>query len=601
MEKLKELLDDDASDSIERFGLFWPGKKRAIRAAQTPTSATLAPDYDNSKDWDETQNVFIEGDNLEVLKVLQKHYHGKIKMIYIDPPYNTGKDFVYPDNYKDGVDSYLEWSQQVNEEGKPLSTNTETGGRIHSNWLNMMYPRLKLARNLLTDDGVIFISIDDWEQDTLQRSCAEIFGERNFLGKMVWHARGRSKTPLSIDHEYALVFAKNRSAILPIYEDQENGNWYGEPIQRKYSNPDNDSRGRWRDAQHTVTKKKAHYTYSINRFTGEVRPEIINDYQWYGHETWMYPTATIQKLFADDRLYFSEHGERLTLKVKKFASEELAVTSLAGLVQRSDISSRHGSEEVDKLLGPDIFSYPKPVALLKRFLQATTAKHHIILDFFAGSGSTAHAVMQLNAEDGGNRRHIQVQLPEPTPEKSEARKAGYDTISEISRERIRRAGEKIKADFADQLTDRETPLDTGFRAYKLTDTNFAKWHVGPDTSADELGQQLLDYRDSTNDDAGTAAIFTELLLKQGLSLTERTTTTTISGLQCHVVHDTDGDITLLAYLDERETPTLEQLRELVAANPLRMVILEDCFDGNDELKTNLKQMCVANDIELKTA
>ncbi|MFV8403043.1 site-specific DNA-methyltransferase [Dermabacter hominis] len=385
VEKLKELLDGDAADTSERFGLFWPGKKRALRAAQEPTTATLRPDFENSKDWDTTQNVFIEGDNLEVLKILQKHYHAKIKMIYIDPPYNTGKDFVYPDNYKEGLDTYLEWTRQVNEEGKKLSTNADTEGRYHSNWLNMMYPRLKLARNLLTEDGVIFISVDDSEQDNLQKLANEVFGESNLLGKMVWHARGRSKTALSIDHEYVLVYARKKVNVVPVFDDPD-GSWYGEPIERDYRNPDGDSRGDWRDAQHTVTKKKAHYTYSVNRQTGEVRSDVVNTIEWYGHESWMYPPATIQRLFEDGRLYFTETRGRLALKVKKFKSEEIAATALGGLIQRSEISSRHGSEEVDKLIGPDLFSYPKPVALIQRLLQAATRGGDIVLDFFAGSG-----------------------------------------------------------------------------------------------------------------------------------------------------------------------------------------------------------------------
>ena len=557
-----------------------------------------------------------------MLKVLQKHYHGKIKMIYIDPPYNTGKDFVYPDNYKDGVDSYLEWSQQVNEEGKPLSTNTETGGRIHSNWLNMMYPRLKLARNLLTDNGVLAIHIDEHEVSNLENMIKEVFGPSNFLGQIIWDKRNPKgdATAVSYQHEVICIVAKNRKSIDPfdltspkpsadlmiatakkLFEKYKGDSEATQKEFRSWLGKRDLSAGeaayKWIDAEGEVyrpvsmawpNKKPAPADYFEplrHPVTGKLCP--------IPERGWRNPPSTMKELLAKGEILFGR--DHSTQPTRKYLLRDHRRENLSSLLYYA------GSDDarLAKLGVP--FDNPKPVEVVCRLIESFSRNRDFVMDFFSGSGTVAEAVMQLNAEDGGNRRHIQVQLPEPTPEKSDARKAGYDTISEISRERIRRAGEKIKADFADQIAEREIPLDTGFRAYKLTDTNFAKWHVGPDTSADELGQQLLDYRDSTNDGAGIDAIFTELLLKQGLSLTERTTTTTISGLECHVVHDADGDITLLAYLDERETPTLEQLRELVAANPLRMVILEDCFDGNDELKTNLKQMCVANDIELKTA
>lgn len=597
VEKLKELLDGDATDTSERFGLFWPGKKRALRAAQEPTTATLRPDFENSKDWDTTKNVFIEGDNLEVLKILQKHYHAKIKMIYIDPPYNTGKDFVYPDNYKEGLETYLEWTRQVNEEGKKLSTNADTEGRYHSNWLNMMYPRLKLARNLLTEDGVIFISIDDSEQDNLQKLANEVFGESNLMGKMVWHARGRSKTALSIDHEYVLVYARNKMNIVPVFDDRD-GSWYGEPIERDYRNPDGDPRGDWRDAQHTVTKKKAHYTYSVNRATGEVRPEVVNTTEWYGHESWMYPPATIQRLFKDGRLYFTETRGRLTLKVKKFKTEEIAATALGGLIQRSEVSSRHGSEEVDKLIGADLFSYPKPVAMIRRLLQAATRGGDIVLDFFAGSASTAHAVMQLNAEDGGRRRIIQVQLPEPTPDGSPAKRAGFGDIASVAQFRMVKSAEQIASSRGLDDIEGAHPLDLGFRSYRLADTNFSKWKVSSDVDRTELEQHLFDLRESSSaDDASADDLLTEILLKQGYSLTEQIAPVEVAGLDLRSV----GDGIVLAYLNEHVKPTLEQLRAVVDEDPARLIVLEDAFQGDDQLKTNLAQLCKSKGIELWTA
>uniref|UniRef100_UPI0037832C4E site-specific DNA-methyltransferase n=1 Tax=Thermomonas sp. TaxID=1971895 RepID=UPI0037832C4E len=254
--KLAELLGDDAADEGERFGLFWPGKKRALRAAQAPTSATLKPDFANSKDWDTTQNVFIEGDNLEVLKILQRHYHNKVKLIYIDPPYNTGKDFVYPDNFTEGLDTYLEWTRQVNEEGRKVSTNSETVGRFHSNWLNMMYPRLKLARNLLTDDGVIFISIDDVEHAHLSKVCDEIFGNNNFVASVAW----RSRTSISDDHEVS----RNHNHILIYARSKPSLRFYGDALnEAEYSNPDNDPRGPWKPVPLDANKPGGDTLYSV--------------------------------------------------------------------------------------------------------------------------------------------------------------------------------------------------------------------------------------------------------------------------------------------------------------------------------------------------
>lgn len=582
VDKLKELLDGDAEDTTERFGLFWPGKKRAIRAAQTPTAATLAPDYNNSKNWDTTQNVFIEGDNLEVLKILQKHYHGKIKMIYIDPPYNTGKDFVYPDNFKDGVDHYLQWSKQVNEDGKPLSTNTETGGRIHTNWLNMMYPRLKLARNLLTQDGVIFISIDDQEIAQLRKLCDEIFGEENLIGQITWmRKRGLDNSAqfVSRNHEYCLIYARRlRQAAfqrLPLREETK----------KAYTNPDNDERGPYRLLGTWARGSQGGSTYAYTAQDGTI----------FSERTWLMNEQSMRQADLDGRLVF--RGDKV---YRKLYLEE-SRGAVAPTIWDDTSNAANGADEIKALFEFQAFDTVKPLPYIKRMLQLATKPTDIVLDFFSGSGTTAHAVMQLNAEDGGNRRHIQVQLPEPTPEGSKARSAGYDTIADIARERIRRAGEKIEADHAEALAQREHPLDTGFRAYKLVDTNFKQWDVEPGATAAEVQQGMLNLRDSARDDATTDELLTELLLKQGMSLTEHVTDTQISGLDCKTITDADGNIVLLAYVNEHTPPTIDQLREMVDTKPARLVILEDCFQGNDELKTNLKQMCATHNIELKTA
>ena len=543
--KLRELLADDVADDSERFGLFWPGKKRALRAAQAPTTATLKPDLANSKDWDTTKNVFIEGDNLEVLKILQRHYHNKVKLIYIDPPYNTGKDFVYPDNYAEGLQTYLEWTQQVKEDGRKVSSNPETAGRYHSNWLNMMYPRLKLARNLLADDGAIFVSIDFNEAEHLKKMMDEIFGESNFQRAIVWRIGWLSGYKTLAEnfirnHDSILFYSKNHNHLEFIKKYIENVNF--KPIVKR-------------------EPKLAEKLSSFGLNDGQQR-DLLN---FINHEN------RPERYPIEDTWNSSEYDDL----------NSIAIVSFSG-------------EKISKLLGVDEeFKGQKSVMMLKRVLQSTTKNDDIVLDFFAGTSSTAHAVMQLNAEDGGTRKFIMVQLPEPTPPDSEARKAGFATIADISRKRIVLAGEKINADTGLMAQN----LDIGFRAYKLTDTNFAKWRVTSEVTSTRLEQHLLDLRDSAADDASADDLLTELLLKLGHSLTETIAAHTIADLSVHKV----GDNRVLAYVDEHIKPTLEQLRALVDADPDKLVVLEDAFHGDDELKTNLVQYAKTRSVELWTA
>lgn len=578
VEKLKELLNGDADESNERFGLFWPGKRRALRAAQQPTTATLKPDVENSKDWDTTKNVFIEGDNLEVLKVLQKHYHGKIKMIYIDPPYNTGKDFVYPDNFKEGLGTYLEWTKQVNEEGQKLSTNSESEGRYHSNWLNMMYPRLKMARNLLNNEGVIFVSIDDKEFDNAYKILAEVFGESNHVGTFsVTKAEGGGLAKQMVKgHDYLIAFARSISSFPPLLRPKE-------------------IRGK------IVVRDGEEYWIQDDWLRKEFGKYGACPYEEIAKYHSQKKLAEVDAGLATGQyVLIPKDGHHIVGKLRKISEDGSKFYSILKHLNKDGVEAL--AELGDLHL---YFDYPKPVSLVRDLVEGATfaSKHQecIILDFFSGSATTAQSVMQLNAEDGGNRRHIQVQLPEPTSENSEARKAGYSTISELSRERIRRAGEKIQQDFSEQLSQRDTPLDVGFRAYKLSDTNFTKWQVSSDTPANELEQHLLELRESANDNATRVDLFIELLLKQGYSLTEDIGDVSIAGLDLKTVLDADGDVAVLAYLDEHSKPTLDQLREIVDSKPVRFVILEDCFQGDDELKTNLVQICKTNGIELWTA
>ena len=571
---LQTILGDDAASGTERFGLFWPGKTQAIRAAQTPTTATLMPDKENSVDWDATQNVFIEGDNLEVLKVLQKHYYGKIKMIYIDPPYNTGSDFVYPDDYADPIGTYLERTGQSDTEGK-ISTNTESDGRFHSNWLNMMYPRLKLARNLLTDDGCLVVSIGDEEIDHARAVLSETFGEANYIGTFaVIRAEGGGLAKHLIrGHDYALVFARNIGTFQPLLRPK-------------------DIRG------------------SRVVIDGE---EYWIEEDWLRKEFGKYGTCLyeeIEKYYDAKKLAEIDEG----LAAGKYVLKKKAKGHIVGRYRKvSEDGSKFYSvikhlnkDGVHDLaqLGSDLsasFDFPKPVSLVKSFIRGATMRSSsnadIILDFFAGSGTTAHAVMALNAEDGGNRRCISVQLPEPTDEKSEARKAGYANIAEITRERIRRAGAKILEEESAKLDGRVESLDVGFRAYKLVDTNFAKWRADSSLTEEELTGLFAGMGESADDDARPEALLTEVLLKLGLSLTEQVEHVDVGGLEAFSV----ADGLVIAYLNEHVKPTLEQLRTMVALEPGRLVVLEDAFQGDDVLKTNLVQECRSHGVDLWTA
>ena len=608
--KLAELLADDAADSNERFGLFWPGKKRALRAAQEPTTATLRPDKANSKDWDTTKNVFIEGDNLEVLKILQKHYHGRIKTIYIDPPYNTGKDFVYPDNYKEGLDTYLEWTKQVNEDGKKVSTNSESEGRYHSNWLNMMYPRLKLARNLLTNDGVIFISIGDNEQDNLKKLCNEVFGENNLVAVVPRIAKRTSDkgTHFRPTKDYVLAYARNIS-ILPEFGIAKERNESDYPLVegngRRYKKsgaslyqPSLDSRPNQRyyiEAPDGSLIIPPGTVFPEEKRDGEkVKPASNSDKVWrWSRDTYLKQKNLLIFTKGSDRNpLLDENGmqSKWNIYPKVYYDEDIESTLHPEDVIY-DYPNSQGTKELLDLSIP--FSFAKPTGLVAFLLRLLNDSQMVVLDFFAGSSTTAHAVMQLNAEDGGQRRFIMVQLPEPTPDDSEARKAGFATIADISRKRIDVAGIKVKNE--SPLTTQD--LDTGFRVYKLADTNFSKWHIGSDVEPSRLEQHLLELRDSASDDATTDALLTEVLLKQGNSLTENIASAEIAGLNVHVV----GDNLVLAYLNEHVKPTLEQLRALADSDPVRIIMLEDAFQGDDELKTNLAQLCKSKGVELWTA
>ncbi len=603
VEKLKELLGEDAGDDRERFGLFWPGKKRALHAAQEPTTATLKPDFENSKDWDTTKNVFIEGDNLEVLKILQKHYHGKVKLIYIDPPYNTGKDFVYPDNYKEGLGTYLEWTRQVNEDGKRVSTNSESEGRFHSNWLNMMYPRLKLARNLLSEDGVMFISIDDNEQDNLKKICNEIFGESNFLSQLptIMNLKGNNdQIGFAGTHEYTIVYAKNIGRLdFGQYPIDEEGleDW------------ETDERGQFkRGANLKATGTNAPRAKRPNLFF----PVYVNsDLQisLSKHEGWtellpITDNAEMSWRWSKDKFVNEAYdiivvpsGDSYSLyKKQRPALGDLPTSKPKSTFYKPEYSSGNGTAVVKELFaGKKVFDNPKPLRLLRDFLQLGAGSEGLILDLFAGSATVAHAAMDINHQDGGQRRVISIQLPEPVGNDSEAASLGYKTIADVARARIRKAADKYSGQL-DLLGKSSDIADFGFRSFRLAETNFAKWDVTSRADVNDLEQRLLNLRDSSAENSTPDALLTEILLKQGYSLTEQIDDIEVNGLKLKTV----GDNLVLAYLDERVKPSLEQLRKVLAQKPARFIILDDAFQGDDELKTNLVQECKSRGVKLWT-
>lgn len=564
-DQLRRVLGDFVEPGDERFGLAWAGKANCMKVIQQASRATLKPEREQSMDFDTTQNLFIEGDNLEVLKLLQKSCYGKVKMIYIDPPYNTGKEFIYPDKYGETLQTWLEYTGQVDSEGRKFSTNTETEGRYHSNWLNMMYPRLYLARNLLRDDGVIFISIDDNEQANLKALCDQIFGEENFVGCVVWNStKSVTNTAIiSVGHTYNLIYAKsgdyfkdNRTAFrLP--EDGEG-----------FDNPDDDPRGPWKADPFQVGGWRPNQQYEI------VNPVTGVKYSPNEGCSWKNDHEKFKQLQKENRIVFGVNGEAGPQR-KRFLSE----AENRGKVAKTwwdDVSTTTNGTKMMKSLfdGKSIFSNPKPIDFLQKMIKlGDHTKNDVVLDFFAGSATTAHAVMKLNAEDGGNRQYICVQLPEPCDKKSEAFRAGYETIADIGRERIRRAAKQIRRDHPDYNGD------TGFRAFSLAPSNFKVWQCDADQT-DNLERQLELHVEHRKDDSSDEEVLYELLLKAGYPLTALIEQKTLAGKTVYAINDG----ALLICLDNALTQDV--MDAMAAAGPQRVICLDSAFNGNDQLKVN---------------
>ena len=557
-ELLKQMLSPDVVDGDEAYEFTWVGKKAAIVEANKPIRKTLRPCVAESKDWDNTENLYIEGDNLEVLKLLQESYLGKVKMIYIDPPYNTGNDFIYADDFMRSQEEENEQMGMYDEDENRLFKNTDTNGRFHSDWCSMIYSRLMLARNLLTDDGVIFISIDDNEYSNLKEICDEVFGSQCFLATLVWKRRASSqldKSKCSTDHEYVLAYVgKDFKAFRGIDKDYKG-----------YSNPDNDPRGPWTTGDLTVG------------MTGDMRPNQYYDlvdpktgkvYKPNYNRVWSYIPESMAQLIAENRIVFPEDTSKRPMK-KRFASELDSDTNPQSTWMDSVGMNTEGTKQMYDLFGKAFFSYTKPESLVKTLSLQATKKDSIILDFFSGSATTAHAVMQLNAEDGGHRKFIMVQLPEKCDEASEAYKAGYKNICEIGKERIRRAGDKIKSE--SPMTTQE--LDIGFRVLKLDDTNMKDVYYAPD---DYDQGMLAGLESNIKDDRTDLDLLFGCLIDWGLPLSLPYKSEQIDGCTVHTYNDGD----LIACFDTNIPESV--VKEIAQRRPLRAVFRDSGFASSPE-------------------
>lgn len=550
----------------ERYHLNWPGKREALLAANAPIAKTLRPCREESVDFDTTKNLFIEGDNLDALKLLQENYLGKVKMIYIDPPYNTGNDFIYEDDFAEDAGDYLRRSNQKDEEGNRLVANTVANGRFHSNWLSMMYPRLRLASNLLRNDGVIFISIDDYEIDNLRKICDEIFGGQNYIANVVWQRAFAPKNDakfLSENHDYVLIYAKDSTEFqagrLPRTDEANT----------RYKNLDNDPRGVWISDNLTVKTYSANYDYPITTPSGrEVWPAE--------GRSWSMPKHRIEELIADNRIWFGADGDNVP-RLKRFLSDVKDGMVATTLWMHQEVGhNQEGRQELKAIFDDKgYFDGPKPLRLLDRILNiANTSGQDIILDFFCGSGTTAHAVMRLNSNDGGNRKFILIQLPEKSGVDSDAYEAGYKTIADISKERIRRAGKQVKESSAS--------IDVGFRVLKIDTSNMVDVYYAPDA----LDKESFDlFVDNIKPDRTPEDLLFQVMLDWGVDLALPITKQSIQGKDVFFV---DGNA-LAACFDAHSGIDEALVKELATHQPLR-VVFRDAGFKDSAVKINVEQI-----------
>lgn len=565
--------------TTERYEFTWVGKNASRVEANTTTNKTLRPCIEESKDWDNTENLYIEGDNLEVLKLLQNSYFNKVKMIYIDPPYNTGNDFIYVDDFAQNIDEYEEAKGSFDEEGNRLFKNTDTNGRFHSDWCSMIYPRLILAKNLLADDGVIFISIDDNEQANLKKICNEIFGEKNFIGEIIRKTKSITndiKNGLNIQHEALLVYAKYINLLKLIGNEKK---------LEGYKNPDNDPNGEWCSGDPSAKSGGEGTYFEIkNLYTGK------SDFPPKGRY-WAFSRKTFDEYIKKGKILFkkvykaNERGFIFKRYKNELKDRYNPLNSLFAIENK--YMNQIGTKELNLLFKEIDFIYPKPVNFIKLLITSLNDKSSIILDFFSGSATTAHAVMQLNAEDGGKRKFIMVQLPEKTDEKSEAFKAGYKNICEIGKERIRRAGEKIKEEAGLNGQD----LDIGFRVLKLDSSNMKDIYY----SADEYDQGMLENMQSnTKEDRTDLDLLFGCLVDWGLELDKPYTTKVINGHKVHIYND--GDL-VACFEKDLDMKTIDEIAKLQA---LRVVFCDNSFiDSATKINVAEHFKMIAPDTDIK--
>lgn len=561
----------------ERYQFTWPDKKKSVVLANQPIAKTLRLDREKSVGKDgtpgsiDTENIYIEGDNLEALKLLQETYLGKVKMIYIDPPYNTGNDFIYEDDFSQNAEEYLGNSGQFDEEGNKLVQNTESNGRFHTDWLNMLYPRLRFAKDLLSDDGVIFISIDDNEQENLKKICNELFGSNNFITQIAWekvHTRKNSAINFSSSHEYILCYAKIKR------------NYSGDTVGFKrnllprdntdaYSNPDNDPKGPWKTDPITAHNYYA-ADYTITKPNGIVIKRPQDRY-------WAYSEDSIKKMIKENAIIWGD-GDSMPMVKRYLCDVQDGLVPITLFSREFAGDSSQAKKQIDSLFNEckGIFDYTKPVKLVSRLLQIGSTSGDIILDFFSGSATTAHAVMQLNAEDGGHRKFIMVQLPEQTDEKSEAYKAGYKTICEIGEERICRAGKKIK----DESPLTTTDLDIGFRVFKVDSSNMEDVYYRP---ADYNQGQMALFADNIKPDRTPEDLLFQVMLDLGILLSSDIQETEIAGKKVFSV----ADGYLIACFDKDVTE--ETVRAIAQKQPV-YAVFRDSGIANDSVATNFEQI-----------
>ncbi len=570
-DKLKLLLGEEIEERQERYEFTWHGKIQAMKLAQTPSTGTLRPDKASSKNWDTTENLFIEGDNLEVLKLLQKAYFGKIKMIYIDPPYNTGKDFVYKDDYRDNIKNYKEMTNQTTK------ANPETSGRYHTDWLNMMYPRLKLARNLLRDDGLIFISIDDHEYHNLKKMCDEIFGEENFLACFVWKRRASSAMAeklISVDHEYIICYQRSDFVNFKGIEKDYKG----------YSNPDNDPNGEWTKGDLTVGMTREQRP---NQYYDLVDPKTGNIFPADPKRVWAYVPETMNKLIKEGRIIFptdtsqkpmlKRYKKDLKIKVNPVStwineSNKLIVDDSDSVFHLSTGLNSEGTKIIQEIFGSKVFDYPKPVSLIKALINQVCEANDIVLDFFAGSGTTGHAIFEHNVEKNTSVKFILVQLPE----KLDKVNGSYHSVADIGMERIRRAGEKIVKETGKQ------DLDIGFKVFKLDSSNLKTW----DPDCENLEQTLFGLQDNIKEDRSQEDLLYEILLKIGIPLTAPIEEIMLNGKKIYNV--AYGSV-LLCLEDDIDLDLVQEMLKLTSDHMETKVVFKETGFVSDAVKTNALQ------------